>query len=70
MAKFKLSLEFVVGIGFICMWMGVAYESIGETIPAGSYSWYLPFLIAVALGFPFILGILAGRKSKEDQDEK
>ena len=58
----KFNLEFVLGIGYIALMIGVGWASIG-TMPntEGPYPWYMPVAMGVTVGFPFYLGFLAGK---------
>lgn len=57
--------EFGIGLVYIA-WMVIwCISKVGEIYPASTYSWGLPFVMLVAVGFPFILGWVAGSKAKQ-----
>jgi len=60
----KFNSNFLIGIGYITFIMGVAFGDIGEIYPSEPNPWYLPLLIGLFMGFPFLLGYLAGKEQK------
>jgi len=59
----KFTLEFVVGIAYIGVMVGIAWNSVGQISPPGPYPWHLPLAMLVVTGGPFILGYIAGKRS-------
>jgi len=61
----KFNTEFVVGIAYVAIMVGMAWGQVGEMSgPAEPFSWWLPIIIAIVCGFPFLLGFLAGKNSR------
>ena len=58
----KMNLELLIGVAWISFITGVAFESVGSIAKCEPFPWYTPILILCAIGMPFVLGILAGRK--------
>jgi hypothetical protein len=55
---------FVVGFVYIAFFVGLAYASVG-TLPLNEpFPWYLPINVLFAVGFPFVMGFLAGKEEK------
>lgn len=53
-----------VCVGYICFWIGLACESVGNMpkSPAEPHPWWLPFAIAAMLITPTLLGYMAGKE--------
>lgn len=60
-----MNFYFISGVAYIAIWVGICIADVGRT-PASlePYNWTLPFLMAIAMGFPFIVGYLAGMEAK------
>jgi len=60
----RFNIYHVVGIAWIALWVGLAAADVGEMSSNGPYPWHLPLTTLLAFGFPFVLGVLAGRNEK------
>lgn len=60
----KINADFVVGVAYIAFMVGMGFTEVGKLpdkcgVP---YTWELPLTILVLVGFPFLMGIKAGRE--------
>ena len=60
----KYSLEFILGIVYITIWVGMAIGTVGQINTPSVYSWELPIVVFIIFLVPFYFGIMAGRKQK------
>ncbi len=60
----RFNLAFVVGIAYMAFWIGLAESKVGEVSKTCGepYPWYMPLLMAVTVGIPFVLGYLGNKK--------
>ncbi len=58
-----MNIYFTAGVAYIMFWVGICVESVGHT-PTNlePYHWTLPFFMAGAMGFPFVVGYFAGKE--------
>lgn len=71
--EMKHNWDLIVGIGWICFMVGIAYNSIGQT-PKNTdpFSWTIVPLVILFTVFPFLLGYSAGKfdgKSKTNNPD-
>lgn len=60
----RFTFEFVVGIGYIAVWVGLAWAKVGELpTSSGVYPWWIPIAMLATVGIPFFLGYFAGKNS-------
>jgi len=60
------NIELIAGVAYVAFWVGIATISIGQPPHmTAEVSWYFPFTIAFVIGFPLVLGYMAGRKSHD-----
>ncbi len=61
----RYSIEFVVGIAYITLMVGMAWMNVGDPSgPSEPFPWWLPLTMLAVCGFPFLLGYLAGKNSR------
>ena len=61
----RLSIEFVVGMIYIALMVGITWGQVGQMSgPSTPYPWWLPLVMLLVSAFPFLLGFLAGKNSR------
>jgi hypothetical protein len=58
----KLNWDFIIGIGYICFWIGLMWADVGKPAHVEVTQWYHVPILAGTLLIPFITGFQAGRK--------
>ncbi len=61
-----MNFYFTAGIAYIAFCVGLCAAKTGETLPKSEdpVSWTLPFLLALMMGLPFVLGYFAAKGEK------
>jgi hypothetical protein len=59
----KYNLPLIIGTAYIAGWTGIAIGDVGQVPkdPMAPYPEWLPILMFISFGIPFVLGILASR---------
>jgi len=57
---YSINIWFIAGIIYIIGWVLVSANTVGKTLESNKYKAIDPFIVALFLAVPFILGYLAG----------